>query len=171
MLIILFFFFTLVTTEDTYCNIENSSLVECSEKNAALSEERLLYTRPIFASRCCFTSSNQCVYMEKTDPYEWISNDYNCFSGVEKCYFKGEVGYKDYSSCYSIPTEQPYSCCYIGNRRKSQCLPINVLKKSVFRQTLHHLRTFFGDFDGDYEVVCQGSFLKNIFLILVFLVF
>ena len=170
MFIILFFLFPIILSAESYCDIEDDTLFECSKRNTALSDERLLYTRPIFASRCCY-KDKKCIYMDKSDPFEWISNNYNCFSGVEKCYYKGEVGYKDYISCYSIPTEQPYSCCYIGNRKKSQCFPINVLKKSIFRETINHLRTYYGDFDGNYEVICQGNFIKTIFWILVFLIF
>ena len=170
MFIILFFLFPIILSAESYCDIEDDTLFECSKRNTALSDERLLYTRPIFASRCCY-KDKKCIYMDKSDPFEWISNNYNCFSGDEKCYYKGEVGYKDYISCYSIPTEQPYSCCYIGNRRKSQCFPINVLKKSIFRETINHLRTYYGDFDGNYEVICQGNFIKTIFWILVFLIF
>ena len=171
MFIILFFLFPIILSAESYCDSgEEVSLFNCSETNRALSDERVLYTRPIFAGRCCY-KDKKCFYMDESDPFKWISNNYNCFSGVEKCYYKGEVGYKDYISCYSIPTEQPYSCCYIGNRKKSQCFPINVLKKSIFRETINHLRTYYGDFDGNYEVICQGNFIKTIFWILVFLIF
>ena len=159
-------------SKDYYC--QNALIFkDCEKYNSMkdITKSRTLYTRPIFSSRCCWDEkSNKCIYKDgKTDydPFVWFGN-INCFTGIEKCYYKGDVGYKDYMSCYSIPTEQPYSCCYIGNRRKSQCFPINVLKKSIFKKTLHHLRTYYGDFNGEFEVICSGYFIKGFLWIFIF---
>ena len=162
------------TQDGNYCsqNQNKSSFEECELLNSMndTSKKRTLYTRPIFSSRCCWNeTSNTCIYLNGTndnEPFAWIGN-ISCFTGIEKCYYKGDVGYKDYMSCYSIPTEQPYSCCYIGNRIKSQCFPINVLKKSIFKKTIHHLRTYYGEFNGDFEVVCNAFFVKGFLWIFV----
>jgi hypothetical protein len=177
--IILLLITRIYSRTSSYCfNFDAAYMHGCKKRNNANNiDDSLVYRKPIFAGKCCWRTANEtqgygkCEYSEEPDIFKWRASGLSCFTGVEKCLAIEDVPYKDYSYCYSIPTEQPYSCCYIGNRRKSQCFPINVLKKSIFRETINHLRTYYGDFDGNYEVICQGNFIKTIFWILVFLIF
>ena len=61
MFIILFFLFPIILSAESYCDSgEEVSLFNCSETNRALSDERVLYTRPIFAGRCCY-KDKKCI--------------------------------------------------------------------------------------------------------------
>ena len=165
---------------DSYCKTLNevsSSLIGCRLKNLInTTDDSLLYRRPVFSGKCCWYSSigNQsngsCSYNDMNEPFEWIDQHYFCYTGIEKCFAIKEVSYKDYYTCYSMPVEQPYSCCYIGNSRRSFCFPLRIKNKKVFHQTLAKVRAYYGEFDGDYEVFCSYNYLKIFPLLIIFFI-
>ena len=170
---------------DGYCDTfgeEQSSLIGCRRKNLNISnnpnidDDSLLYRKPVFSGKCCWYSTigNQsygsCKYSEISEPFQWIDDDYSCFTGIEKCFAIKEVSFKDYFTCYSMPVEQPYSCCYIGNSKRSFCFPLRTSNKKVFSQTLAKVRTYYGEFDGDYEVICSYKYLKIFPIFILFLI-
>ena len=165
---------------DSYCGTSDefaSSLTGCRLKNLNnQTTEALLYKRPVFSGKCCWYSSigNQsngsCSYNDMNEPFQWIDQHYFCYTGIEKCFAIKEVSYKDYYTCYSMPVEQPYSCCYIGNSKRSFCFPLRIKNKKVFGQTLAKVRAYYGEFDGDYEVFCSYNYLKIFPLLIIFFI-
>ena len=153
----------------SFCSV-STTMYQCKKRNANLTvDDSLIYQRPIFAGKCCWHSQNDtqgygsCRYSEESDVFKWNEQHLSCFTGVEKCLAIESVPYKDYSYCYSIPTEQPYSCCYIGNEKRSFCFPLNINNKKIFGKTLTLIRAKYGDFDEKIHDFSRSN-LRNVSL-------
>lgn len=178
-IIILLLITRIYSRTSSYCfNFDAAYMHGCKRRNNGNNiDDSLVYRKPIFAGKCCWHTANEtqgygnCEYSEEPDIFKWRALGLSCFTGVEKCLAIEDVPYKDYSYCYSIPTEQPYSCCYIGNAQRSFCFPLNVLSNKIYGKTLTIIRARYGDFDGNYEIICSSRFLKNFNFFIFFLLF
>ena len=130
-----------------------------------------LFLTQLAGGLCCWKKSSieggnetgKCEYMPGTKiyPYRWKRDGYDCGTTAETCDDITNVGTQDYDACINNFVQAPYQCCYVGDGRHNRCLLLNARDTSVYKETEYYLRTYFEDYDGEFEIVCSSGYLSK----------